>query len=161
MARKFWLMKCELEACSFYELKHDRPKSIGKWRGVRNYQARNFMRDEMKLGDAVLFYQSNCDTPGVPGLAEIVRVGYADPSAFDKKHKYYDPKSSSEKPQWYAVDIKWKKKFKTYVSLREMKATPELEGMRVVQRFQRLSIQDVTKKHFEIVCSMGGLKVKV
>ncbi len=161
MARKYWLMKCELEACSFDELKNDRPNSIGKWRGVRNYQARNFMRDEMKVGDSVLFYQSNCDAPGVPGLAEIVREGYADPSAFDKKHKYYDPKSSPEKPQWYAVDIKWKKKFKTYVSLREMKATPELEGMRVVQRFQRLSIQPVTKEHFEKTCSMGGITVKV
>ena len=94
MARKYWLMKCELEACSFDELKNDRPNSTGKWRGVRNYQARNFMRDEMKIDDRVLFYQSSCDLPGVPGIAEVVRQGYPDPSAFDEEHRYYDPKSS-------------------------------------------------------------------
>ncbi len=159
MVRKYWLMKCELAACSFDELKSDRPDSTGKWRGVRNYQARNFMRDEMRKGDWVLFYQSSCDTPGVPGLAVIAREGYPDPSAFDEKNPYYDPKSSPEKPQWYSVDVKWKKKFKNYVSLRDIKATPELSDMRVVQRFQRLSIQPVNKEHFQKICDMGGIKI--
>ena len=159
MARMYWLMKCEVEACSFDELKEDRPDSTGRWRGVRNYQARNFMRDEMRLRDWVLFYQSNCAIPGVPGIAEIVRKAYPDPSAFDKKHKYYDPKSSPENPQWYSVDVKWKREFKTYVSLRDMKANPQLVDMRVVQRWQRLSIQPVTKEHFRKVCEMGGIKI--
>ena len=159
MARRYWLMKCELEACSFDELKDDRPNSTGKWRGVRNYQARNYMRGEMKIGDLVLFYQSNCDLPGVPGIAQVVREGYPDPSAFDGAHHYYDPKSSRETPQWYSVDVKWEKKFKTYVSLREMKSTPDLAEMLVVQRWQRLSIQPVEKEHFAKVCQLGGIEV--
>ena len=159
MARKYWLMKCELEACSFDELKNDRPNSTGKWRGVRNYQARNFMRDEMKIGDLVLFYQSSCDLPGVPGIAEVVRKGYPDPSAFDRGHRYYDPKSSPDKPQWYSVDVKWMRNFESYVSLKEMKSSPDLAGMRVVQRWQRLSIQPVEKEHFEKVCRMGGIEI--
>ena len=107
MAKKYWLMKCELSACSFDELKTDRPNSTGKWRGVRNYQARNSLRDDFQKGDLVLFYSSNCDEPGVPGLAEVVRTGYPDPSAFDPDHTYYDEKSDPDDPTWYSVDIKW------------------------------------------------------
>jgi predicted RNA-binding protein with PUA-like domain len=157
MPRKYWLMKCELEACSFDELKNDRPNSTGKWRGVRNYQARNSMRDDMKVGDLVLFYQSNCDAPGIPGLAEIVRAGYPDPSAFDPEDPYHDPKSNPDEPTWYSVDVKWKQAFKTYVSLKDLKANPKLKDMKVVQRFQRLSVQPVTKRDFDIVRKMGGL----
>ena len=159
MAGKHWLMKCEFEACSFDQLKNDRPNSTGKWRGVRNYQARNSMRDDMRKGDLVLFYQSNCDEPGIPGLARIVREGYPDPSAFDPRDRYYDPKSRKDDPTWYSVDVKWKQAFKRYVSLKDLKANPKLKDMKVVQRFQRLSIQPVTKCEFDIVCGMGGIKV--
>ena len=156
MARKYWLMKCELDECSFDELKNARPNSTGKWRGVRNYQARNFIRDEIKKGDLVLFYQSNCETPGVPGIAEVVKEAYPDPSAFDPNSKYYDEGSTPKEPRWYSVDVKWKKAFKQYVSLSDIKARRSLAKMRVVQRWQRLSIQPVTKAHFDIVCKMGG-----
>ena len=113
MPKKYWLMKCELKECSFDELKNDRPNSTGKWRGVRNYQARNFLRDEFRNDDLVFFYQSNCDEPGIPGLAEVARQAYADPTATDPDSKYHDPKSTPEDPRWYSVDIKWKKAFKT------------------------------------------------
>ena len=155
MAKKYWLMKCELAECSFDELKNDRPNSIGKWRGVRNYQARNFLRDEMKVGDPVLFYQSNCDEPGIPGLAQVVREGYPDPSALDPQSRYHDPKATTEDPRWFSVDIQWKRAFRTYVSLAALKANPRLRQMKVVQRGQRLSIQPVTKRQFEIVCEMA------
>jgi predicted RNA-binding protein with PUA-like domain len=158
MAKKYWLMKCELSECSFDELKNDRPNSTGKWRGVRNYQARNFLRDEMKKGDLVVFYQSNCDEPGSHGLAIIARAGYPDPSQFDPKHKYYDEDSTEDEPRWYSADVKWKKPFKNFVSLKDLKANPKLKDMKVVQRFQRLSVQPVTKQEFEIVCKMGGIK---
>jgi predicted RNA-binding protein with PUA-like domain len=148
-------MKCELAECSFDELKNDRPNRIGKWHGVRNYQARNFIRDRMQVGDPVLFYQSNCDEPGIPGLAEIVRAGYPDPSALDPRSRYHDPKATVDDPRWYSVDIQWKKAFRTYVTLAGLKATPRLRLMKVVQRGQRLSIQPVTKRQFEIVCEMG------
>lgn len=160
MPRKYWLMKCELSECSFDELKDKRANSTGKWRGVRNYQARNFIRDEMKKGDWVLFYQSNCETPGVPGVAVVALEAYPDPTAFEKKSKYFDPKSTKEDPRWFSVDIKWKRKLKNYVSLREMKATPALSDMRVVQRWQRLSIQPVSSEDFERVCAMGGIKMR-
>ena len=159
MARKYWLMKCELEECSFDELKTDRPNSTGRWRGVRNYQARNFIRDEMKKGDMVLFYQSNCKSPGIPGIAEVVKEAYPDPCAFDPDSNYYDEESTPQEPRWYSVDVRWKKAFRKYVSLSDIKARGSLEKMRVVQRWQRLSIQPVTKVHFDIVCKMGGLGV--
>ncbi len=155
MATRYWLMKCEFTECAFDELKNDRPDSIGKWRGVRNYQARNFLRDEMKVGDPVLFYQSNCDEPGIPGLAQVVRAGYPDPSALDRQNHYYDPKATAEDPRWFSVDIKWQDTFRRYVSLQDLKANARLRQMEVVQRGQRLSIQPVTKRQFEIVCEMG------
>ncbi len=150
-------MKCELDECSFDELKNDRPNSTGKWRGVRNYQARNFIQDDMQKGDLVLFYQSNCDDLGIPGLAEIVRAAYPDPSALDPEDRYYDPKSTPDSPRWFSVDVKWKKAFKTYVTLQDLKASSKLKAMKVVQKGQRLSIQPVTKREFDIVCKMGGL----
>jgi predicted RNA-binding protein with PUA-like domain len=158
MAKKYWLMKCELSECSFDELKNDRPDSTGKWRGVRNYQARNFLRDEVKKGDVVIFYNSNCDEPGSAGLAEIMRAGYPDPTQFDKKHKYYDADSTKEEPRWFSADVKYKKPFKTYVGLKAMKANKKLKDMKVVQKFQRLSVQPVLKEEFEEVCKMGGIK---
>lgn len=150
-------MKCEFSECSFDDLKNNRPNSTGKWRGVRNYQARNFIRDDMQTGDVVLFYQSNFDEPGIAGLAEIVRAAYPDPSAFDPESSYYDAKSTPDDPRWFSVDVKWKKAFKTYVHLKDLKANPALKEMLVVRRGQRLSIQPVKKREFEVVSEMGGV----
>lgn len=156
MSKKYWLMKCEYKECTFDELKA-RPDRIGRWRGVRNYQARNFIRDEMKIGDLVFFYQSNCSEPGIAGLAKIIREGYPDPSQFDSENNYYDSKASEESPRWFSIDIKWKRNFRTFVHLTDLKTNPKLQKMKVVQKGQRLSIQPVTKNEFEIVNKMGEI----
>src|SRR3954467_6770055 len=121
MARKYWLMKCEPAAYTIEQLARD-----GKtgWEGVRNYQARNFMRDEMKAGDGVLFYASNAEPSGVTGLAEIVRGGYPDPFALKKGHKYYDPAARVTAPIWYAVDLQFAEQFPDVVALETLKSTP-------------------------------------
>ena len=124
--------------------------------GVRNYQARNFIRDDMQKGDWALFYQSNCKAPGIAGLVEIVRAGYPDPSQFDADDPYCDPKATKDAPRWFSFDVQWAKAFELYVSLKALKNNPELGDMKVVQRGQRLSIQPVTKREFDIVCKMGG-----
>jgi len=154
MAKRYWLMKSEPDAFSFDDLKNA-PNATTFWDGVRNYQARNFMRDDMKIGDLVLYYHSNCEEPGVVGLAEVVKESYPDFSAFDPESHYFDPKSSRDHPRWFMVDIKWKEAFKRKVTLHEMKRTQELEGMRVVQRGQRLSVQPVEKAHFNKVVELG------
>lgn len=157
MARKYWLMKSEPDAFSFEDLKKC-PRQTEPWNGIRNYQARNLMRDEMQKGDQVLFYHSNAGPEtGVVGLAEIVsKEAYPDPLQWDKKSKYYDDKSSPENPRWLMVDVRYKKAFKKPVTLQELKGEKSLTDMRVVQRGQRLSIQPVEKKHFDKVCAMGG-----
>ncbi|MDA0346464.1 MAG: EVE domain-containing protein [Verrucomicrobia bacterium] len=153
-------MKSEPETFSLDDLKNC-PKQTEHWDGIRNYQARNLMRDDMKKGDSILFYHSNAGAEtGVVGLAEVASTeAYPDPSCWDKKSKYYDEKSSPENPRWLMIDIKYKRALKRTVTLQEMKIEKPLEGMRVVQRGQRLSIQPVEKKHFDHVCQMGGLKV--
>ena len=160
MARKYWLMKSEPDAFSFEDLKNC-PKKTEHWDGIRNYQARNLMRDEMQKGDWVLFYHSNAGAEtGVVGLAEIVsKEAYPDHTAWDKKSKYYDEKSTPENPRWLMVDVKYKKPLKNPVTLKELKAQKSLADMRVVQRGQRLSIQPVEKKHFDRVCKMGGVSL--
>ncbi len=154
MLKKYWLMKSEPDVFSLEDLKNS-PDSTTHWDGVRNYQARNFMRDQMKTGDFVLYYHSNCDEPGVVGVAEVVKEAYPDHSSWDQKSHYFDPKSTPESPRWFMVDIKWKQAFKRLVSLREMKESPALENMRVVQRGQRLSVQPVDKADFDHVVKIG------
>jgi len=155
MPRKFWLMKCEPSAYTIEDLARDRKTS---WEGVRNYQARNFMRDEMKVGDGVLFYASNADPSGVTGLAEIVREGYPDPFALEKGHEYFDEASSSEAPTWYSVDIGHVETFPAIVSLETLKATKGLENMVVTRKGSRLSIQPVTRTEFNTVARLGRRK---
>ena len=155
MPKKYWLMKSEPDEFSFDDLKVE-PNSTAHWDGVRNYQARNFMRNEMKKGDIVLFYHSNCDPPGVVGIAEVVKEAYPDHTAWDPKDKHFDPKSTKDNPVWFMVEVKWKKAFKRFVSLHELKETRELKDMKVVQRGQRLSVQPVTRKEFDKVCKMGS-----
>ena len=156
MAGNYWLVKCEPHECSFDELKN-RPGSTGYWRGVRNYQARNSIRDGMAKGDLAFFYHSNCDEPGIAGIATIVKAGYPDPSQFDKNHHYYDEKSIKDDPRWFSFDVKWKRKLENYVHLRDLKDNAKLSDMKVVQRGQRLSIQPVTKREWTEVCKMGGV----
>jgi len=156
-AKRYWLMKCEPEAYEIDDLERD---GTTTWEGVRNFQARNFLRDEMKVGDGVLFYASNADPTGVTGVAEVSREGYPDPFAFKKGHHYYDDKSDPENPTWYMVDIRFVEKFPEIVTLSELKEAPGLEKMRVVQKGSRLSVQPVEKEEFEIVRKLGRRRGK-
>jgi predicted RNA-binding protein with PUA-like domain len=149
---KYWLMKCEPSAYSIDDLKREGTTS---WEGVRNFQARNFMRDEMHAGDRVLFYASNADPSGVTGVAEISREAYPDKFATQKGHHYFDEKATKDNPIWYMVDIGFIEKFPHIVPLDTLKATKGLEKMVVTQRGSRLSIQPVTKSEFDIVCRLG------
>jgi len=154
-AKQYWLMKCEPEAYSIDDLERD---GVASWEGVRNFQARNSMRDDMKIGDGVLFYASNAEPSGVTGVAEIAREGYPDTYAFKKGHKYFDPKSDPENPTWYMVDIRFAEKFPGIVALAELKEAKGLEKMVVVQKGSRLSVQPVTRKEHEIVLKLGREK---
>ena len=147
-------MKSEPDNFSFQDLKN-RPQKKEPWDGVRNYQARNYMRDSMTIGDKVLFYHSNTKPPGIVGIAEIVSEPYPDPTAFDKKSNYYDPKSKKEQPTWILVDVGFKEGFKTMVTLEMMKEMPELQDMRVLQRGNRLSITPVSSKEFKAITKVG------
>ena len=152
MSRKYWLMKCEPEAYTIHDLERD---GETKWEGVRNYQARNFLRDQMQLGDGVLFYASNADPSGVTGLAEISRAGYPDATAWKKGHTYFDEASTKDKPLWYVVDIKFVEAFPGVVSLEVLKSTKGLEDMMVTKKGSRLSVQPVSKAEFDIVTKLG------
>ena len=149
---KHWLMKCEPGAYSIDDLQRDGTSS---WEGVRNFQARNLMRDEMKAGDKVLFYASNADPSGVTGLAEIEREAYPDKFATKKGHKYFDPKATKENPIWTMVDIRFVEKFPHVVPLDTLKETRGLENMMVIRKGSRLSIQPVTRSEYDIVVKLG------
>jgi predicted RNA-binding protein with PUA-like domain len=147
-------MKCEPEAYSIDDLARDGSTC---WEGVRNFQARNFLRDDFQVGDGVLFYASNSVPSGVAGLAEVSRTAYPDTFAFDKKNEYFDPKSDPENPTWYMVDVKFVEKFPEIIPLETLKVTPGLEEMMVIRKGMRLSIQPVAKPEFEIVKKLGRL----
>ena len=149
----YWLMKSEPHVYSWENLVED---GSTHWDGVRNYQARNIMRDKMKLGDMVLFYHSNCKPPHVAGVARVCKESYPDFTAHDPTSKYFDPKSSPENPRWMMVDIEYISKLEK-ISLPQLRENGDLEGMPLLQRGQRLSVQPVSLEHFEIVCKMGGL----
>ena len=152
MAKRYWLMKCEPSAYSIGDLARDGETC---WEGVRNFQARNFMRDEMQVGDGVLFYASNADPSGVSGLARIAKTGYPDHFAWKKGHKYFDARSTKEKPVWQMVDLAFVEAFAETVPLATLKATKRLEAMTVVQKGSRLSVQPVTKQEYDIVVRLG------
>ena len=155
MARGFWLMKTEPGTFSWDDLLRE-PGQTTPWDGVRNYQARNFLRDQIQVGDAVLFYHSSTDLPAAVGAAKVVKAGYPDPTQFDRKSKYHDPKSNRD-PRWFVVDIKADKAFKRPVTLKEMREKPGLEKMKLIQRGMRLSVQPVTAAEWKIVTKMGGV----
>ena len=130
------------------------PDQTEHWDGVRNYQARNMMRDQMKTGDLVFFYHSNCQTPGIVGIMEVVREGYPDFTAFDKHDKHYDPKSDPDNPRWYMVDVRFVSRLKRTITLTELKGYPELEAMPLLRRGNRLSIMPVTRQQWDFILSL-------
>ncbi|CAM3648154.1 EVE domain-containing protein [Roseateles saccharophilus] len=143
----YWLMKSEPDEASILDLQRS---GTLPWTGVRNYQARNFMRDDMRLGDGVLFYHSSCPEPGIAGLAEVCSAAYPDATQFDPANHYFDPKSKREAPRWVHVDVRWRETTRL-LSLKEMREAPELASMRVLEKGSRLSITPVTPAEWQAV----------
>ncbi len=149
----YWLMKSEPETFGINDLKN-RPDQIEHWDGVRNYQARNMMRDGMKTGDLAFFYHSNCETPGIAGIMEIVKEAYPDHTAFDPDDKHFDPKSEPAKPSWMMVDVKYVRTLSRIISLAELKQKPELADFALVRRGNRLSVMPVNKMQWDFILSL-------
>ena len=153
-----WLLKSEPDTFSLDDLKK-RPKKTEPWNGVRNYQVRNMMRDEMKPGDLGLFYHSSCNEPGVAGVVRIVSEGKPDPTQFDPKSEYFDKGSKKEEPRWLLVDVAWEADFKQFVTLEDLRAELRLTDLLILRRGNRLSITKVTKRDFALICQMGGARL--
>lgn len=154
MGKKYWLVKTEPGCFSIDHLAAE-PGATTAWTGVRNFQARNFLRDDMAEGELVLFYHSVTD-PSAVGVARIVRAGYPDPTAWDPQDRHFDPKSTPERPLWYAVDIRLERRFARPVPLGVMRGVPALAGMELLRRGSRLSVQPVSEQEFLEVCRLGG-----
>jgi len=152
---RYWLMKSEPDVFSIDDLAK---KKTSLWDGVRNYQARNFMTQDMKPGDQILFYHSNAEPPGVAGIASVASEAVPDPAQFDEKSEYFDPKSAKDNPRWHCVKVGFVEKFPRIVALNELKTAPDLKDMLVIKRGQRLSIQPVTKKEFDCVRKLARQK---
>ncbi len=158
MAKRYWLFKSEPTTYSVDDLAKE-PDQTDYWDGVRNYQARNMLRDDIKKGDEVLFYHSRTKVPGIVGICSVARSGYPDTAAFDPDSKYFDPKSSPDNPRWYMVDVKLKKKLPEIISLTDLKAMPGLENMAVTRKGSRLSIQPVTQEEWKVIMTRSkGMK---
>jgi len=155
MAKKYWLFKSEPSEFSWDDLKKSKNKTTF-WDGVRNYQARNFLRDEIKKGDGVLFYHSSSDPLAIVGDCEVVKEGYPDHTQFVSNSDHFDPKAKKDNPTWFIVDIKLVKEFKKPVTLDSIKANPKLKGMKLIQRGQRLSVMPVTKTEWDEIIKMGN-----
>jgi len=149
---KYWLMKSEPSTYTIDDLKRD---GASNWEGVRNFQARNFMRDEMRIGDLALFYHSVIIPPGVAGVCRINRESFPDYTALDQKSQYFDPKASPDNPIWMMVQVEFVEKFPHFVTLDELRANPLLEGLKVLQKGSRLSITPVEPHHFKLICKLG------
>ena len=147
----YWLMKSEPDAYSIDDLERDGREP---WDGIRNYQARNMMRDDMRVGDEAFFYHSACKEPAIVGVMKIASEPYPDPTQFDPESKYYDPKSKEEDPRWCLVDVEFVRKLSSPLSLRELKTHPELEGMILLRRGNRLSIMPVEKEHRDFILGL-------
>lgn len=154
--RNYWLFKSEPEAFSIGDLATAKNQTTF-WDGVRNYQARNFLRDSVQVGDRVLFYHSNSVPMAIVGTAEVVRAGYPDHTAFDPKSNHFDPKSDPEAPTWFMVDIRLLQKFPKPLTRDELKASPQLSNMMLLQRGSRLSIQPVTDSEWTAVISLAAV----
>ena len=153
MARRYWLLKSEPTAFSFDDLAQA-PNGTTHWDGVRNFQARNLLRDELRKGDRVFIYHSNCTPPAIVGIAEVVRNGYPDFTAWDPEDKHYDPKSDPDNPTWYMVDIRYVRPLKRALSLDELRATPGLEEMVLLRKGSRLSVQPVTADEWKRILAL-------
>lgn len=150
---KYWLMKSEPDVFSIDDLQK---KKTSFWDGVRNYQARNFMMNDMKVGDCVLFYHSNAEPPGIAGLARVSALAKPDLTALDKKSEYYDKTATKENPRWFAVEVEFEKKFKRLVPLDELRTTDGLQDMLVIKKGQRLSIQPVKPEEYALIKKLGS-----
>ncbi len=149
----YWLMKSEPDVFGIDHLK-SRPRRTEHWDGVRNYQARNMMRDEMKKGDLVFFYHSNCAQPGIVGIMKVVREGYPDYTAFDPQQKYYDPKSDPDKPRWYMVDVQYQRNTRRVITLSELKQRKELQDCPLLRKGNRLSIMPITRPQWDLILQL-------
>ena len=151
---RYWLMKSEPDEFSITDLENRDQQTEG-WDGVRNYQARNFMRDDMAVGDKVLFYHSNTKVPGVVGIATVSREGYPDDTAFDPADPHYDPKSDPDKPRWYRVDVTFERQLDRVIPLAEIKDQAEaLDGLPLVRKGNRLSVMPVDKAHYDFILGL-------
>jgi len=148
----YWLFKTEPDEYGIEDLRKA-PRKTGRWDGIRNYQARNLLRDEVKKGDLVFVYHSSCKTIGIAGVAEVVKAAYADPAQFDPHSKYFDPKSDTENPRWFTVDVKFRQQFERVIPLAELKVTPKLANM-VLLKQGRLSVQPVSKAEWQCILKM-------
>jgi predicted RNA-binding protein with PUA-like domain len=157
MSRQYWLMKSEPEEFGIDDLEQ-RPGQREPWDGVRNYQARNMMRDQMQRGDQVFFYHSNTAVPGIVGIAEVVREGYPDPTAFDPEDRHYDPKSDPDNPRWYLVDVGFVRRLARTIPLTELKQYDELAEMPLVRKGNRLSVMPVTPEQWEFILGLEQAK---
>lgn len=157
MAQRYWLMKSDPDEFSINDLKK-RPNRTECWDGVRNYQARNFMRDDMQVGNLVLFYHSGI-SPAVVATARVATKGYPDPTARDPASTHFDPRSTPEKPVWYMVDIQLKKEFPRPLPLTDLRNIPGLKGMILLRKGNRLSVMPVTAKEFHTIVKMAGMKI--
>ncbi len=153
--RRYWLLKSEPDCFSFDDLLAS-PHQTTYWSGVRNYQARNFMRDDMKKGDGVLFYYSGADPAGIVGTAEVVREGYPDFTAWDRSDEHHDPKSSESNPTWYMVDIRAGQRFEQFLDLPGLRHVRQLEKMELLRKGSRLSVQPVRPDEWKAIVKMGG-----
>lgn len=147
----YWLVKTEPDTYGIDDLARDK---VEMWDGIRNYQARNFMRDDMRVGDEVFFYHSSCAEPGITGIARVASEPYPDPTQFDPESKYYDPKSDPENPRWLLVDLAFVRKLERNITLADLKAQPGLEDMLLTRRGNRLSVMPVEAAHWKRVLSL-------
>lgn len=154
MPVNYWLVKSEPDVFSFDDLKKCKNQTTF-WDGVRNYQARNYLRDSMKKRDFVLFYHSNAEPLAVMGVCEVVKEGYPDHTQFDPDDKHFDPKADPAAPTWFMVDVKFKTEFKIPVTLDDIKSNPKLKSMKLIQRGNRLSVMPVEKTEFDEIVKMG------
>ena len=149
----YWIMKSEPSVFGIDDLIKCKNQTE-PWDGIRNYQVRNMIRDQMQPGDLALFYHSNCKVPGIVGLMEIVSEAYPDPTAFDPTHRYFDPKSNPDKPRWFLVDVKFVRKFNNTLPLSLLRDTPALDGLKLLAKGNRLSITPVTPEYWQILLDM-------
>ena len=155
----YWLMKTEPTSFSVEDLERA-PNKTTTWDGVRNYQARNMLRDQMKIGDRAFLYYSNCDEPGIVATVEIVEEGYPDPTAFDRKHNHYDPQSDPDKPRWFMVDVQLQRRLKRIITLKELReySSKELKGMMLLRTGNRLSVTPVSASHWKFIHSLERIR---